>query len=107
MPDAFTRRIELVGVGELPTLEEALVFAATYDRVEATSLYAEVNGKSTSEVAKGRRLKAEWPFDEFRDNRYRLWAIWLIHVLVHSDGGQRYGNLFAVVVKLQGELGTS
>lgn len=96
MPNAVTRRIEVVGVGELPTLEEAMAFAETYDRIDATSLYAAANGKSTSEVSKRRRSGQKWPFDEFRDNKYRLWAIWLVHVLIHSDSGQRYGNLFAV-----------
>lgn len=87
-------QVSLVGFGELPTLEAARALARKFDRIETKPAYSAANGKSEASVLNRKRANDPWPFDEFRENGYKMWGAWIINVILHTDGGQRYGKLF-------------
>lgn len=89
--------VEMPSFGSLLSFNEAKNIARTFDKVpgktENTNWEAEVEA----------RLQSVQPlaFDEFRKNGYARWGVWVLHVLLHSDRGKRFGDYYGVLKNMK------
>lgn len=81
-------------IGETLSLAQARHVAKRHDMLPEKETSDDAIATAVNARA---QLRSPLPFDSFRQNNYFKWAVWVIHVLLHSDHGRVFGNYVEMV----------